>query len=110
VLDNLNIHHEGSLVPVFGKRTARRLWRRLTMHDTPKHGSWLNRAEIELSLIGRQAMGTDRIPTRPELRRRVGAWTGRANRRRTRIDWRLSRKNARAKFRYTPASFRRSQT
>lgn len=110
VLDNLNIHHEGSLVPVFGKRTARRFWRRLTIHYTPKHGSWLNQAEIELSLIGRQALGTARIPTRPELRRRVGAWTHRANRRRTRINWRFSRKSARAKFRYTPASFRRSKT
>lgn len=110
VLDNLNIHGERSLLPVFGPRTARRLWRRLTIHYTPRHGSWLNQAEIELSLIARQALGKDRIPTRPELRRRVGAWTGRANRRKTRINWRFSRKNARAKFRYTPTSFTRSQT
>lgn len=51
VLDNLNIHHEGALVAVFGARVARRLWRRLTIHYTPKHGSWLNQAEIELSLL-----------------------------------------------------------
>lgn len=110
VLDNLNIHHEGSLVAVFGKRRARRLWRRLTVHFTPKHGSWLNQAEIELSLIARQAPGTDRIPTRPALRRRVGAWTGRANRRHVCINWRFTLKKARAKFQYNPNTFKRSET
>lgn len=67
VLDNLNIHCEGSLVPVFGERRARQLWRRLTIHHTPKHGSWLNQAEIELSLLARQALGTERITTRGAL-------------------------------------------
>ena len=110
VLDNLNIHDEGSLVAVFGPRRARRLWRRLTVHYTPKHGSWLNQAEIELSLIARQALGADRIPTRPALRRRVGAWTGRANRRAVRINWRFTRKKARAKFHYNPNTFKRSET
>lgn len=81
VLDNLNIHAERSLVPVFGTRRARQLWRRLTIHYTPKHGSWLNRAEIELSLITRQALGTERIPTRPLLARRLSAWSRRANHR-----------------------------
>ena len=108
VLDNLNIHDQSSLVPVFGKRRARQLWRRLTIHYTPKHGSWLNQAEIELSLIVRQALGTERIPTRPALAQRLRAWNRRANRRRTRINWSFTRKAARIKFKYRPST--RSKT
>ena len=110
VLDNLNIHCEHSLAKVFGTRPARRLWRRLTIHYTPKHGSWLNQAEIELSLLTRQALGTERIPTRAALGQRIRAWTARANRRRTRINWEFTRKAARAKFNYNPKSFTRSKT
>ena len=108
VLDNLNIHDEKSLVPVFGTRRAHQLWRRLTIHYTPKHGSWLNQAEIELSLISRQALGTERIPTRPALSQRIRAWNRRANRRKTRINWTFTRKAARKKFKYKPST--RSQT
>ena len=108
VLDNLNIHCEGSLVPVFGKQRARRLWRRLTIHYTPKHGSWLNQAEIELSLLARQALGTERISTRGALGSRIRAWTSCANRRHTRINWRFTRKHARVKFKYQPST--RSET
>src|ERR1035437_7384629 len=68
VLDNLNIHCEKSLTDYYGKRTGRCLWRRLTVHYTPKHGSWLNQAEIELSLVARQCLGTQRIPTLRQLR------------------------------------------
>lgn len=68
VLDNLNIHCEKSLTDYYGKRTGRCLWRRLTVHYTPKHGSWLNQAEIELSLIVRQCLGTQRIPDLARLR------------------------------------------
>jgi hypothetical protein len=110
VLDNLNIHHEGSLVPVFGTQRAHQLWRRLTVHDTPRHGSWLNQAEIELSLLARQALGTERIPTRPLLGRRIRAWTNRANCRKTRINWQFTRKKARAKFGYTRQTSKRSKT
>ena len=108
VLDNLNIRCEHSLVPVFGQRRARQLWRRLTIHYTPKHGSWLNQAEIELSLLARQALGTDRIPNRALLGQRIRAWTSRANRRQTRINWRFTRKQARTKFKYKPTT--RSKT
>ncbi|MHB8839474.1 MAG: IS630 family transposase [Gemmatimonadaceae bacterium] len=109
VLDNLNIHHAGSLRRTFGDRDGSRLWRRLTVHYTPKHGSWLNQAELELSLIARQALGRDRIPTRGEQAARVRAWNRRANRRQTRIDWRFTRKAARAKFKYHPHDFKRSK-
>lgn len=109
VLDNLNIHHEGSLVRAFGPRAGRRLWRRLTVHYTPKHGSWLSQAELELSLIARQALGRDRVPTRAEMAQRVRAWNRLANRLRTSITRRFTRKLARAKFRYDPRTFKRSK-
>lgn len=109
VLDNLNIHHAGSLVRAFGPREGPRLWRRLTVHYTPKHGSWLNQAELELSLIARQALGHDRVPTRAQMTQRVRAWNRRANRRQTRITWRFTRTHARAKFRYDPPTFKRAK-
>ena len=58
VMDHLNTHCEKSLTDYYGRRPGRRLWRGLTVHYTPKHGSWLNQAEIELSLVARQCLGT----------------------------------------------------
>jgi hypothetical protein len=110
VLDNLNIHCEKSLTDCYGKRAGRRLWRRLTVHYTPKHGSWLNQAEIELSLVARQCLGTQRIPTLRQLRTHTRAWNRRANRRQTRINWRFTRKDARRKFAYAPNLSTRSET
>ena len=110
VLDNLNIHCEKSLTDYYGTRTGHRLWRRLTVHFTPKHGSWLNQAEIELSLIARQCLGSARIPDLRQLRTHTRAWDRRANRRHTRINWRFTRKDARRKFSYTPNLSTRSKT
>ncbi len=110
VLDNLNIHCEKSLTDYYGKRTGHRLWRRLTVHYTPKHGSWLNQAEIELSLVTRQCLGTQRIPTLRKLRTETRAWDRCANRRQTRINWRFTRKDARRKFAYIPHVSKRSET
>ena len=69
VMDNLNIHCEKSLTDHFGRRMGRRVWRRLTVHFTPKHGSWLNQAEIELSLVSRGCLGSRRIDNLAHLRR-----------------------------------------
>jgi len=110
VMDNLNTHGEKALTDYFGRRPGRRLWRRLTVHYTPKHGSWLNQAEIELSLVARQCLGTRRIPTLADLRAETRAWTTRANRRRTQINWRFTRKDARTKFGYQYKPSTRSQT
>lgn len=110
VLDNLNIHCEKSLTDYYGKRTGRRLWRRLTVHYTPKHGSWLNQAEIELSLVARQCLGSQRIPALRQLRTETRAWNRRATRRKTRINWCFTRKDARRKFAYTPNVSKRSKT
>ena len=110
VLDNLNIHCERSLTTHFGRRTGRRLWRRLTVHYTPKHGSWLNQAEIELSLVARQCLGTRRIAALAHLQSETRAWTRRANRTHTCIRWRFTRKDARRKFGYQNKLSTRSMT
>ena len=110
VLDNLNIHCEKSLTDHLGKRPGRRLWKRLTVHDTPLHGSWLNQAEIELSLVSRQCLGTQRINTLTTLQRQTRAWTRRANRRQTTISWQFTRKDARRKFGYLKPISNRSKT
>jgi len=110
VMDNLNIHCEKSLTDRFGRRVGRRLWRRLTVHFTPKHGSWLNQAEIELSLVSRGCLGSRRIDTLAQLRLDTGAWNTRANRTRTRIRWRFTRKDARIKFGYQKNVSSRSET
>jgi hypothetical protein len=110
VMDNLNTHGEKSLTDHFGRRTGRLLWRRLTVHYTPKHGSWLNQAEIELSLVARQCLGTRRIAHLVLLQPEIRAWTTRANRRKTCVRWRFTRKDARMKFRYTTNLSKRSET
>src|SRR6516164_5378916 len=70
VLDNLNTHRQKSLTATFGVQAGRRLWRRFTVHYTPKHGSWLNPAEIEVSLWSRECLGRDRISDFEQLRQR----------------------------------------
>lgn len=109
IVDNLNTHREKALTDTFGKREGRRLWRRLTVHYTPLHGSWLNQAEIELSLFTRQCLGKRRIEALPSLRRETRAWTTRATRQRTTINWRFTRKEARRRFGYQKPVSKRSE-
>ena len=110
VMDNLNIHCRKSLTDSFGPQPGRTLWNRFKVHYTPKHGSWLNQAEIELSLLSRQCLGRRRIPAPGTLSREIRAWNARANRNRTRIEWNFTRKAARNKFGYKQNLFRRSKT
>jgi DDE superfamily endonuclease len=69
ILDNLNIHHRKSLTDLLGQESGRELWDRFTVHYTPTHGSWLNQAEIEISIFSRQCLGSRRIPDLKTLRR-----------------------------------------
>ncbi len=108
VMDNLNIHCRKSLAAVFGPEMADEVWDRFTIHHTPKHGSWLNQAEIEIGLFSRQCLGKRRIPTLDLLRREVKAWNRRMNRNRVQITWTFDRKTARRKFRYKRKDFIRS--
>ncbi len=100
VMDNLNIHRCTSLITHFGEEKGGSLWDRLTVHYTPKHGSWLNQAEIELSLASRQCLGRRRMADLWTLQREIKAWNYKANQKRTRINWRFTRKKARKLFRY----------
>src|SRR5918992_1217238 len=79
-MDNLNTHKLASLYEAFPPEQARRIVERLEIHHTPKHGSWLNMAEIELSVLARQCLGR-RIASAEELRREVGAWEAERNER-----------------------------
>ena len=100
VMDNLNSHTRKSLVKCFGEKRGGDLWERLTVHYTPKHGSWLNQAEIELSLASRQCLGKRRFPDLGTLQREIKAWNRKANQKRTKINWQFTRKKARKLFRY----------
>jgi hypothetical protein len=100
VMDNLNTHCRKSMVDTFGKQKAGELWDRLTVHYTPKHGSWLNQAEIELSLYSRQCLGKRRIPTLAELQQETRVWNRNTNRNQTKINWQFTRKKARKAFKY----------
>jgi hypothetical protein len=102
VMDNLNIHCRKSLTDYFGEQEGGAIWDRLSVHYTPKHGSWLDQAEIELSLFSRQCLGTRRIPDLQKLKRETKAWNRKANQKRTKIQWRFTRKKARKLFQYEP--------
>ncbi len=110
VMDNLNTHCRQSLVGVYGEEFGGMLWNRFTVHYTPKHGSWLNQAEIEISLFARQCLGRRRIPTLAELKREARAWNRRMNQDKTKINWQFTRRDARKKFGYARKRSIRSQT
>ena len=110
VMDHLNTHCRKSLTDHLGEKEGHYLWSRLKVHYTPKHGSWLNPAEIELSLLSRQCLGTRRVSKLDLLAASVAAWNRRANRDRTRLPWNFTRKAARVKFDYQRNTSMRSKT
>jgi hypothetical protein len=97
VMDNLNTHNAASLYETFEPEEARRLARRLEIHYTPKHGSWLNVAEIELSALSIQCLNR-RIPDIELMRKEVAAWERDRNNRSKTIDWRFTTEDARIKL------------
>lgn len=109
VMDNLSTHFLSSLTGHYGDRRGRALWRRFTVHYTPKHGSWLNQAEIEIGVLNRQCLGRRRIPTLEKLRDEVRVWNRGANQRRQRINWRFTRAKARKRFGYSTLKTSRSR-
>ena len=109
VMDNLSTHSRKSLTDLCGEEFGGEIWSSFTPHYTPKHGSWLNQAEIEIGLFSRQRLGKRRIPDLATLRRQATAWNRRVNRERVKIDWRFDRKAARRKFGYKRPSIRRSE-
>ena len=93
-MDNLNTHGRKSLVQQYGERVGGLLWNCFRVHHTPKHGSWLNQAEIEVGRLSRQCLGRCRIPSQAELRKQVHDYNLRLNNDQTTIQWKFSRKNA----------------
>ena len=98
VMDNLNTHRLSSLYEAFDPGEARRLMEKIEPIHTPKHGSWLNMAECELSVLEKQALG-ERVSDEAELRRRVTLWNEDRNHRTKRIDWQFRTSDARVKLR-----------
>lgn len=98
VLDQLNTHSPASLYAAFPAAEARRLTERLEIHHTPKHGSWLNMAELELSVLARQCL-TQRLPNREAMTQAVTAWAERRNAADARIDWQFTTADARIALR-----------
>jgi hypothetical protein len=98
VTDNLNTHTPACLYEAFEPEQARRIAERLEWHYTPKHGSWLNMAEIELSVLARQCLDR-RIESREEMEQEVGAWQGERNEREVKVQWRFTTADARIKLR-----------
>ena len=94
VMDNLNTHKLSSLYEAFEPAEARRIAERLEIHYTPKHGSWLNMAEIELSVFSRSCL-RQRVPDETDLRRHVHALEEERNKARASIDWHFSIQDAR---------------
>ena len=100
VMDNLSTHTRKSLTDHYGEAIGGGLWDRPTVHYTPKHGSWLNQAEIAIGLLIRECLGRRRIADLPSLRGETSAWKRRANRKGRIIQWRFTRRKARRIFGY----------
>jgi hypothetical protein len=98
VMDNLNTHTTASLYEAFEPVMARRLAEKLEIHYTPKHGSWLNMAEIELSVLSRQCI-KDYFENPEQLAERISVWERKRNDEQTGIDWRFTTADARIKLR-----------
>lgn len=99
VLDNLNTHTTASLYQVFEPAEARRLAERIELHYTPKHGSWLNVAEIELSVLQRQCLDR-RIPDKRLMQSEIDAWQDDRNHGPSNIDWQFRTADARVKLKH----------
>src|ERR1700727_1204914 len=97
VQDNLSTHKPASLYEAFPPAEARRLVERFEWHYTPKHGSWLDMAECELSVLSRQCLDR-RIPDKPTLTKEVSAWQQNRNKKHAKADWQFTNADARVKL------------
>jgi hypothetical protein len=100
IMDNLSTHKEKSLTKYYGEEEGRKLWDRFEVHYTPKHGSWLNQAEIAIGMYQRQCLGGTRVPDINLLRKKTNAWNRIINRKKVTINWKFTKLDAREKFSY----------
>lgn len=108
VMDNLNTHVLSSFYEAFDAPTARRLVEKVEIHYTPKHGSWLNMAEIELSILARQCL-SDRMPSIDFVQKQVHAWQTERNQAQVTIHWRFTTEDARIKLKRLYPSLERKE-
>jgi len=99
VMDNLNTHRPASLYEAFEPAEAKRIWDRLEIHYTPKHGSWLNMAECEFSVLSSQCTNR-RMPDEEALQTAVMAWQAQRNGSTATVDWRFTTEDARIKLKH----------
>lgn len=100
VMDNLNTHSPASLYEAFEPAEAKRIWDRLEIHHTPKHGSWLNMAEIELSVLNHHGL-SERIASIGIMRSEIAAWQSKRNKQKCKIKWSFTVEKARNKMKKT---------
>lgn len=100
VMDNLATHKEKALIQTFGEKRGKELWSMITPHYSPKHASWLNQAEIEISMFSRTCIGKQRISDIKILKEKAAAWVKHMNKNKVKINWGFSRRKARSKFKY----------
>jgi len=98
VCDNLNTHTPGAFYKAFSPDKARELVKKIEFHYTPKHGSWLNIAENELSSMTRQCLKTRRIGTIDKLKEEIAAWAKASNDKQREVDWQFKVDDARMKL------------
>ena len=99
-MDNLKTHSLKSLTDFYGLEKGTDIWNKFELHFTPKHASWLDQAEIEIGIYSRQCLGKNRIGDIDELRKKTNAWNKEANKKKLKINWQFTTKDARKKFRY----------
>jgi hypothetical protein len=102
--DNLNTHKPAALYEAFAPKEARRIIEKIAWHHTPKHGSWLNMAEIELSVLHRQCVNR-RLPDQETLTREVAVWEHKRNQDAVKVNWRFTTEDARIKLKKLYPSF-----
>lgn len=100
IMDNYGTHTKKALTDFYGEENGNEIWDRFTIHYTPKHASWLNQAEIEIGILSRQCLGKRRIKDIDTLRQQVKLWNKEVNRRKLKINWKFTTKDARKKFKY----------
>lgn len=100
-MDNLNTHTLKSLTDCYGEEEGRRIWDRFEVHHTPKHGSWLNQAEIAINMYSRQCLGKSRIPDIELLTKKTKAWNQIVNNKHVTIKWSFTKAEARKTFDYS---------
>jgi transposase len=100
VMDNLATHKEKHLIEFYGE-AGKNIWNKFEVHYTPKHGSWLNQAEIAIGMYSRQCLGDGRVGTLENLKLQTKAWNKRANQNKVKIHWRFTKSKARKSLGYT---------